>query len=235
MMFWEAVSRSLIWAIYTLKGGFLSKSFKHNMNLIDFEIYHDLWTIWFLQQARTNNWPLTFMPIRTRTLRLQPPPGNYRPAKDPENTTDEERMERRKVASLAGRVWLKLKNDGQHLFEGVFEGRHVTSCSLSKVWDMYSILVLIHCIYMYLYVRLKIIYIYIYPIYIYICIHTFYRCRFRERESIHMTVNMEACDTNFDPLIFLDSQVPVLLRPKDGTVGSVGGDEVWLSKLQNGN
>jgi len=41
-----------------------------------------------------------------------------------------------------------------------------------------------------------------------------------------MTVNMEACDTNFDPLIFLDSQVPVLLRPKDGTVGSVGGDEV---------
>eukprot|EP00434_Breviolum_minutum_P020655 symbB.v1.2.018213.t1/scaffold1445.1/size118272/4 len=30
---------------------------------------------------------------------LQPPPGNYRPAKDPENTTDEERMERRKVAS----------------------------------------------------------------------------------------------------------------------------------------
>ncbi len=46
------------------------------------------------------------MRITPWTLRLQPPPGNYRPAKDPENTTDEERMERRKVATnveLSGR------------------------------------------------------------------------------------------------------------------------------------
>ncbi len=45
----------MIWAIYTPKGGLLGKSFKHDMIFIDFEIYIDLWTMWFLQQARTNN------------------------------------------------------------------------------------------------------------------------------------------------------------------------------------
>lgn len=48
---------------------------------------------------------------------------------------------------------------------------------------MYSIHVLIYCVYIDSYLNINILI-----------------NRFRERESIPMTVNMETCETNFDPM-----------------------------------
>lgn len=65
---------------------------------IDFDMINGQYDFFNRLEVTIDHSP--FMHLRTRTLRLQPPPGNYRPAKDPENTTDEERMERQKW-----RVW----------------------------------------------------------------------------------------------------------------------------------
>ena len=216
----------IIWAIYTPKGGLLGKSFKHDMIFIEFEIYIDLWTIWFLQQARTNKRQLTLHAHNALNPKASATAGQLSPGQRSGEHDGRRTHGTSKSGDQRRIVWRgpDMESDGRRLF-GVFGGRRVTSCPLSRVWDMYSIL------YMYSYI-ISIIYIYIH-----IDGERVYT-NYGEHGNLcrQLRSNSFILDFQIDKNVQSIAKYPCFWGPKMLRVWfcwwTVGGDEVWRFELQ---